>query len=145
MAERGTGGDLAGRGSFWSRLRRRVVAGVGVAALSATAATAGAQGPGAGFVVTPAAGTQDVTFVVEGAGFAPDTALEESYVSPDGEQFVYLIDGAPAVVPTDGAGRFVVSVLPARDFAGARAGRWQVRFCATGGDPCWVAEIDIAA
>ena len=57
---------------------------------------------------------------------------------------IYVIDGAPAVVPTDAAGRFAVSVLPVRDFVGARAGRWQVWFCAPGGDPCWVAEIDIA-
>jgi hypothetical protein len=144
MSVQGTGRRAARRGSWWRALRRPVVAAVGVVALSATA-VAGAQGTGPGFVVTPGAGTQDVTFVVEGAGFPPGAALEEAYVSPEGERFVYLIDGAPAVVPTDAAGRFAVSVLPVRDFVGARAGRWQVWFCAPGGDPCWVAEIAIAA
>jgi hypothetical protein len=46
------------------------------------------------------------------------------------------------IVGQDGA--FRLEVLPARDFAGAQAGNWDVEFCISGTSECWKGDFDIA-
>ena len=87
--------------------------------------------------IVPNSASQFRTITVSGAGFAPRTSLWVTFISPTGEEIAYWPVDGTATVTTDVDGWFSVSVVPALDFAGARAGRWRVSVCATDSGDCW--------
>ena len=120
-----------------------LLAAVLTATVALSTATSEAQSPS--IVVAPASGTQDDIFTFIGAGFVPGTVLDETYISPDGEQYTFYIGEDPAVIVADDGGGFTVTVYPRQDFAGARAGVWRVFFCISGTAECWYGDIEISA
>jgi hypothetical protein len=95
-------------------------------------------------VVTPGSGTQDDTFTFVGSGFAPGQQLSELFVSPEGTQYTYQINGENAVLVASDEGTFATSVFPRNDFAGSSAGDWIVRFCEVDTGNCYSTTITIA-
>lgn len=106
-------------------------------------AGAGAQTPT--LSVTPSNGNQFQTFTIAGEGFTPGAAYAVTFASPDGEEFGYYTSDGSSAVTADANGRFTVTIVPAVDFAGARAGRWTVNACTTDYVTCWSREFVVAA
>ena len=106
-----------------------------------TAAGAAVQSPV--ITVAPAAGSQFLSFAVTGSGFTPGLALWVSFVSPDGDEVVYSDGRTPPVVTVGADGRFSVTIVPAVDFAGLRAGRWTVWVCGAESGECWSHEFRV--
>ena len=100
---------------------------IAVALLIAVSQRADARAPS--ISVTPGSGNQFQTFTVSGSGFAARTDLWLWFTSPDGEEIVYTTEESTASITTNREGRFSITVMPAVDFAGARAGRWSVSVC----------------
>lgn len=116
-----------------------VVGVVGLLLVGVTAASA--QTPD--LTVRPGAASQFHAVTVTGSGFVPGTPLTVTFVSPTGEEIVYTVEGGtPLIVGADG--RFNVTVIPAVDFAGARAGRWTVYACVKDGE-CLSREFVVTA
>ena len=93
--------------------------------------------------VVPGSANQFQTLTVTGESFSPGAALWVTFYSPTGEEIPYWADG-PASIFVERDGRFTVSVVPAVDFAGARAGRWRVSVCAFDWSECWEATFRVS-
>ena len=126
-------------------MRRFIVLLAAVLTATVALSTTPGEAQSPSIVVAPVSGTQDDIFTFTGAGFVPGTTIEETYISPDGEQFTFYIEGVPAVIVVGDDGGFIVTVYPRRDFAGARAGVWRVLFCISGTAECWYGDIEISA
>ena len=111
------------------------------ALLVALGGRADAQAPS--ISVTPGSGNRFQTFIVSGSGFAAGTDLWLWFTSPDGEEIVYTTGDGPASVTTGRDGRFRITVMPAVDFAGARAGRWSVNVCHAETWDCWTRTFTV--
>jgi hypothetical protein len=108
------------------------------------AVTVGVHAQTAAITVTPGGGNQFQTFTVAGTAFTPGTALTVTFVSPDGEDFPYLALDGSNVVLVAGDGTFSVTVVPAVDFAGARAGKWTARVCTADALTCWTQDFTVS-
>ena len=93
--------------------------------------------------VRPGSGNQFETSIVSGSGFAAGTDLWLWFTSPDGEEIVYTTGVSAASVTTGRDGRFRITVMPAVDFAGARAGRWSVNVCHAETWDCWTRQFTV--
>ena len=111
------------------------------ALLVALGGRADAQAPS--ISVTPGSGNQFQTFIVSGSGFGAWTELWIWFTSPDGEEIAYYPSDSGASVTTDRDGRFRITVMPAVDFAGARAGRWSVNVCHAETWECWTRPFTV--
>lgn len=110
-------------------------------------AAAARQTPTPSVTIAPMQGSQFQSFAATGKDFVPGTALETWWRSPDDEWFTTYVNDAPAVTTVETDGTFRVVVVPAIDFAGARAGKWTLYVCISGvvaehGD-CWTAEFTV--
>ena|SRR5581483_1276371 len=114
-----------------------------VAALAIGGRALAAQSPTV--TVSPVNGNQFQSFAVTGTGFTPGTALEAWWQSPDGEWFTTYSSDGPAVTVVPASGTVRIVVVPAVDFAGARAGKWSVYLCISGSTDCWSAEFTVSA
>jgi hypothetical protein len=124
-------------------MRRTLILPVLVLVLAAMTGQ-GAQAQTPTVTVTPEHGSQFQSYTLTGSGFTPGTLLNETYISPDGESFTFYFGEFEALIEADADGSFSIIIVPAVDFAGARAGRWQVRFCELDSGRCWTVEIDIS-
>ncbi len=94
--------------------------------------------------VLPGNGGQFQPFTVAGTGFTPLAALSATFTSPDAEEFPYYPSADTRFVSTDADGRVTITVVPAVDFAGARAGLWRVSLCSPDSGECWSAEFTVS-
>jgi len=109
---------------------------ISVAGVSARVQTAAIE-------VTPERGNQFQTFSVRGTGFEPGITLAATFIAPDGEEFLFPVAGEQGLrVRTDGT--FSVTVVPAVDFAGSRAGVWTASFCHGESGVCWTKEFTVS-
>lgn len=92
--------------------------------------------------VVPGSANQFQTLTVNGEDFSPGAALWVTFYSPTGEEIPYWADG-PASIIVERDGRFTLPVVPALDFAGARAGRWRVSVCSFDWSDCWEATFTV--
>jgi hypothetical protein len=120
-------------------LLRTVIGLIGLLLLIPFAAPAFAQT----VLIDPSEGISTDVFTVQGCGFAPGTAIEDSYISPDGEIFEVFQNGEPTILVADEDGCVLDTVIPAEDFVGSREGIWQFWFCVGGTSTCWVTDITI--
>lgn len=95
--------------------------------------------------ISPVRGSQFQSFTATGTGFVPGTELETWWRSPDDEWFTTYLDDKPAITKVEADGTFKVVIVPAIDFAGARAGTWKLYVCIAGDDECWTAEFSVSA
>ena len=123
--------------------RRMLALALAMAMLASAVAAAGAAAQSPAITVAPAAGSQFLSFTVTGSGFTPGLALWVSFVSPDGDEVVYSDGRTPPVVTAGADGRFSVTIVPAVDFAGLRAGRWTAWVCSTESGECWSREFTV--
>jgi len=125
-----------------NRMRRLMLALALAGAVLILGATAvGAQAPK--LSVLPGSASQFQTLTLTGENFAPGAALWVTFVSPSGEEILYTGSDGPASVVVERDGRFTLSVVPAVDFAGARAGRWRVTACTFDSSECWEATFTV--
>ena len=124
-------------------MRRNVLSLVVAAAWFAVAVVA-AHGQAPTLTVTPTAGNQFQSFTFAGSGFLPGATLTASFISPDGEEFAYYVGLEPGVITAGLDGGFSVTVMPAVDFAGGRAGPWRASFCSTTSLECWRTEFAVS-
>lgn len=117
---------------------RRIVMGavVGLLTLSTVVTGVNAQ---SSVMITPAAGSDQDTFTVEGEGLVPGLALEIGFASPEGN--VYTLQGRVIVV--DGDGDFEFNVVPAESFTGSSKGTWVVIVCVAGTQDCISGPFEI--
>jgi hypothetical protein len=94
--------------------------------------------------VTPTGGNQFQTFTVVGMDFVPGTVLSGTFLSPDGEEFPYSTGSGPATITVPISGGFSVTLVPAVDFAGSRAGLWSVSFCSVESGECWRRDFTVS-
>jgi hypothetical protein len=88
--------------------------------------------------VTPDTGSISQDFTINGSGFAPGTALDDSYIGPDGNTWVY--SGPPLALNPDGSFSEVINI--ATDFQGnPPSGRWTAQYCYTGTTDCFVVDF----
>ena len=92
--------------------------------------------------VVPGSANQFQTLTVSGESFSPGAALWVTFYSPSGEEISYWSDG-PASIVVERDGRFTLSIVPAVDFAGSRAGRWRVSVCTFDWSECWEASFRV--
>jgi hypothetical protein len=105
----------------------------------------GAHAQSPTLTVTPSNGNQFQTFTIAGEGFTPGAAYAVTFLSPDGEEFGYYTSDGSGNVTADSGGQFTVTIVPAVDFAGARAGRWTVYACTSDYTTCWSREFVVSA
>lgn len=125
-------------------MRRMLVALISAVALSLVSVagiSAAAQAPA--IKVTPVAGNQFRSFTLSGSGFAPGAALDVWWNSPDGEWLQAYQGDQVVSITTNDQGAFRLIVVPAVDFAGAKAGVWTAYVCLAGTNECWTAEFTI--
>jgi hypothetical protein len=113
---------------------------VGVVML-ATAGAAHAQPPK--LSVVPASANQFQSLTLTGEDFTPGAALWVTFISPTYEEIRYASGNGAASVVVESDGRFTLSVVPAVDFAGARAGHWRVAVCTYDETECWEATFTV--
>lgn len=95
-------------------------------------------------LLSPADGTLQTRFSFTGSGFLPGRLVSVRVVPPGGLQRRLLSDDQIEQVWQVGAdGRFVVEFVPAARFPEARAGRWQMLFCADTSPNCQLVEFDV--
>lgn len=123
--------------------RLPLVLALAVALLWAGHAAAAVQAPAV--TVSPVRGSQFQSFAAAGTNFAPGAELETWWRSPDDQWFTTFVDDRPAITKVEQDGTFKVVVVPAIDFAGARAGTWTLYVCVSGGEECWTAEFTVMA
>ena len=140
MRTRSGGGP--GGGEDGAMRRALLMLAVALAALAALSSGARARSPSVS--VIPDYGNQFQTFTFVGNGFTPEAVLDQFYYSPDWEEFRPYQGDSPAAVIVDPDGTFRVTVVPAVDFAGGRAGNWHAYFCLSGTADCWEVEFVIA-
>lgn len=124
-------------------MRRAILAPV-LAAVATLVVITAAPAATPSVAVLPGSGGQFQPFTVTGTGFTPLSALTATFVSPDAEEFPYYPSADTRVVVADGDGRVTITVVPAVDFAGARAGRWRVSLCSPDSGECWSAEFTVS-
>jgi hypothetical protein len=115
---------------------RRLIVGFALVGAVLFVATTAVHAQTPKLLVVPGSASQFQTLTVSGEGFSPGASLWVTFYSPTGEEIPYWSDGlASLIVERDG--RFTLAVVPAVDFAGARAGRWRVAVCALDWSECW--------
>jgi hypothetical protein len=123
-------------------MRRLIVVLVAVgAALLVTAGAVHAQTPM--LSVVPGSANQFQSLTVTGEDFTPGAVLRVTFIAPGNEEILYVSGNGPASVVVEPDGRFTLSIVPAVDFAGARAGRWLVSVCTSDGSGCWEAAFTV--
>lgn len=94
--------------------------------------------------VFPANGNQFETFTFTGGGFLPNEDVSVVIVSPDGEEFrLRDASGVELVLIVQSDGGFVLTVVPANDFAGSSVGTWYARFCGASSGVCLEGTFEI--
>src|SRR6476661_3861113 len=88
--------------------------------------------------VSPASGSQDLTFVFTGSGFTPGSIVQATFTSPDGTDVSFYFPGTtvPYFVTVDDSGSFTFTVQPSTELAGHQSGVWTAKLCISDGNGC---------
>ncbi len=123
---------------------RRMIISLALAAALIAVGIPAVHGQGPSVSVAPSGGSQFQSFTFTGSGFVPGAILTATFLSPDGEEFAYYTGFEPAATTAGADGAFTVTVVPAVDFAGGRAGRWRASFCTAMAAECWSREFTVS-